>query len=289
MAKVVSFFFIAIAAPVFGQVIDITSELDAVGRNFSCIGEVVTYTCSGQGSTLSVNAPPLFNQHAFGGIDTVPGTQLFLSAPNVVLTLLTRKSSNYSANLQITMLSDAQLRINVSCSTNNPGPLDNFVIPLIRESQIMSPSTVTMVGLTGDTTRRSVRVAWIPPVNPQFDIEYYLVNIYMNGVLYTTRRSSDNSLDADVPSGEITADVRTVSTCGTMSNIAERSNGSVFGQYSAFYVGFLFPTFIGFLLITAVVVLAIFLVRANKTISKLQQVQDDEKGVVLEPHRQSSQ
>ena len=100
----------------------------------------------------------------------------------------------------------------------------------------MSPSTVTMVGLTGDTTRRSVRVAWIPPVNPQFDIEYYLVNIYMNGVLYTTRRSSDNSLDADVPSGEITADVRTVSTCGTMSNIAERSNGSVFGQYSGLFV-----------------------------------------------------
>ncbi len=124
---------------------DITSELNAVGRNFSCTGEVVTYTCSGQGNTLSVNSPPLFNQHAFGSFDTVPDTQLFLSAPNVVLTLLTRESSNYSANLQITMLSDAQLRINVSCSTNNPGPMDNFVIPLIHECKLLCLTIIIII------------------------------------------------------------------------------------------------------------------------------------------------
>ncbi len=76
-------------------------------------------------------------------------------------------------------------------------------------------------------------------MDPQFDIDHYLVNIYVDGVLYTTRRSSDNSLDSGVPSGEITADVLTVSTCGTRSNISEPSDGSVSGQYSGLFEPFL--------------------------------------------------
>ena len=76
---------------------------------------------------------------------------------------------------------------------------------------------------SGDTT-----VSWIPPLNPQFDINYYIVRIYVDGVLYTTRSSRDNGLDVKLPSGEITADVRTVSTCGSIS-AAQQSVGSVSG------------------------------------------------------------
>ncbi len=50
----------------------------------------------------------------------------------------------------------------------------------------------------------------------------------MDGVLYTTRSSRDNGLDVKLPSGEITADVRTVSTCGSIS-AAHQSVGSVSG------------------------------------------------------------
>ncbi len=47
-----------------GQVVDIASDLDTAGPNFSCTGEVVTYTCSAQGTILVVEFPPLFNQQA---------------------------------------------------------------------------------------------------------------------------------------------------------------------------------------------------------------------------------
>ncbi len=50
----------------------------------------------------------------------------------------------------------------------------------------------------------------------------------MDGVLYTTRSSRDNGLDVKLPSGEITADVRTVSTCGSIST-AQQSVGSISG------------------------------------------------------------
>ena len=79
---------------------------------------------------------------------------------------------------------------------------------------------------SGDTT-----VSWIPPLNPQFDINYYIVRMYVDGVLYTTRSSRDNGLDVKLPSGEITADVRTVSTCGSVS-AAQQSVGSVSGGYA---------------------------------------------------------
>ncbi len=65
-------------------------------------------------------------------------------------------------------------------------------------------------------------------MNPQFDIDYYIVRIYVNGVLYTTRSSRDNGLDVKLPFGEITADVRTVTTCGSTS-AAGQSVGSVSG------------------------------------------------------------
>ncbi len=63
-------------------------------------------------------------------------------------------------------------------------------------------------------------------MNPQFDIDYYTVRIYVAGVLHTTRNSRDNGLDVKLPSGEITADVRTVTTCGSIS-AARQSAGSV--------------------------------------------------------------
>ncbi len=50
----------------------------------------------------------------------------------------------------------------------------------------------------------------------------------MDGVLHTTRSSGDNGLDVTLPSGEITADVRTVSTCGSIST-AQLSVGSISG------------------------------------------------------------
>ncbi len=65
-------------------------------------------------------------------------------------------------------------------------------------------------------------------MNPQFDIDYYIVRFYMNRVLYTTRSSRDNGLDVKLPSGEFTADVRTVTTCGSTS-AARQSVGSVTG------------------------------------------------------------
>ncbi len=78
------------------------------------------------------------------------------------------------------------------------------------------------------TFSEDTTVSWIPPLNPQFDIDYYIVRIYVNGVLYTTRSSRDNSLDVKLPSGEITADVRIVTTCGSIST-ARQSVGSVSG------------------------------------------------------------
>ncbi len=48
-------------------------------------------------------------------------------------------------------------------------------------------------------------------------------------MLYTTRSSRDNGLDVKLPFGEITADVRTVTTCGSIS-AAGQSVGSVSGR-----------------------------------------------------------
>ncbi len=117
-----------------GQVVDIASDLDTAGRNFSCTGEVVTYTCSAQGNSLSVAFPPLLFNHAFISSDPVPDVQVFPTAPNVILTL-TSGMPNYTANLQIRVSSDPQ-QINVSCYTNIPGPLNNFVLPLIHECKL---------------------------------------------------------------------------------------------------------------------------------------------------------
>ncbi len=50
----------------------------------------------------------------------------------------------------------------------------------------------------------------------------------MAGVLYTTRSSRDNGLDVKLPFGEITADFRTLTTCGSIS-AARQSVGSVTG------------------------------------------------------------
>ncbi len=114
-----------------GQVVDIASDLDTAGRNFSCTGEVVTYTCSAQGTILVVEFPPLFNPQAFISSDPVPDVQVFPTAPNVILTL-TSGMPNYTANLQIRVSSDPQ-QMNFSCSTDT---LNNFVLPLIHECKL---------------------------------------------------------------------------------------------------------------------------------------------------------
>ena len=121
-----------------GQVEYINSDLNSAGRNFSCSNEVVTYTCRGQGGTLFVDSPPLFN-HPFGSTGPVPNAQVFPSAPNVVLNLINRftnlSGTYYDVSLQIGVSSD--VRINVSCSTDVPGPLNDFVLPLIHECEFL--------------------------------------------------------------------------------------------------------------------------------------------------------
>ena len=120
-----------------GQVVDIASDLDTAGRNFSCTGEVVTYTCSGQGNTLTINCPPLFTSNVFLSNDPVPDA--VSTVPNVILTLTNRVINGsrtfYAVNLQITVLNDA--RIDVSCSTN---ATNNVAIPLIHECKLFSCS-----------------------------------------------------------------------------------------------------------------------------------------------------
>ncbi len=117
-----------------GQVVEIASDLDAAGRNFSCTGEVVTYTCSAQGTTLFVQFPPLLNQQAFISSDPVPDVQTFPTALNVILTL-TSGMPNFTANLQIRVSSDLQ-QMNFSCSTDISGPQNDFVLTLIHEGKL---------------------------------------------------------------------------------------------------------------------------------------------------------
>ncbi len=112
--------------------VDIASDLHTAGRNFSCTGEIVKYTCSGEGNTLFVNSPPFFNQHAFFSSDPAPS--IVAVAPEVILTLQ-RGSPDYIANLQITVPNAQQMRINVSCSTNVLTSLNS--LPLIHECKYL--------------------------------------------------------------------------------------------------------------------------------------------------------
>ncbi len=83
-------------------------------------------------------------------------------------------------------------------------------------AEIVPPSTVTCEGLPGG---QSMNVSWTPPGNPQFDIDHYIVRSYRDGQLYTTMTTRNESLIVELPSsGEVYADVRTVSTCGTISS-----------------------------------------------------------------------
>ncbi len=118
-----------------GQAVDITSELDAADRNFSCTDEFVTYTCGGLGEILTVNAPPVFIQHVFISEEPVPAAA---QTPSSVLTLTNRLETNssfifnYTANLQIRVLNDT--RIMVSCSTND---VNSASLPLIHECKFL--------------------------------------------------------------------------------------------------------------------------------------------------------
>ncbi len=125
--------------------IEITSDLDTAGRNFSCTGEIVTYTCSALGNILSIGSPPLFSQYTFISSDPVPGA--VSTDPNAILTLINRVTNSsgtfYTANLQLTVPSDAQqMRINVSCSTNN---MNNVVIPLIHECKFLLNCNIIVI------------------------------------------------------------------------------------------------------------------------------------------------
>ena len=63
---------------------------------------------------------------------------------------------------------------------------------------------------------KAMNVSWTPPENPQFDIDHYIVRSYRDGQIYTAT-TRDESLLVEI-SGETYADVRSVSTCGTISS-----------------------------------------------------------------------
>ncbi|XP_064404014.1 uncharacterized protein LOC135349414 [Halichondria panicea] len=273
VARVVLLLALAIQASVlYGQVVDIASDLDTAGRNFSCTGEVVTYTCSGQGNTLTINCPPLFTSNVFLSNDPVPDA--VSTVPNVILTLTNRVINGsrtfYAVNLQITVLNDA--RIDVSCSTN---ATNNVAIPLIHESSTIEPPSI--VTFSGDMT-----LSWTPPLNPQFDIDYYIVRIYVDGILNTTRSSRDNSLDIDVP-GNITATVSTVSTCDKVSDSQPSDGFIIIGESTNIPIlvpdnqgligGIVVLAILCAVFLIAFVTLALLFAMLRKTISKLKQNQ----------------
>ena len=92
-----------------GQQVNITSDLVESGRNYSCLHEVVTYYCSVQGFSLTVDALPYINR-IFLPSDPVPSTQL---VPNAVLTL-DSGSPDFSARLELNVTQSA----NVTCSAS---------------------------------------------------------------------------------------------------------------------------------------------------------------------------
>ncbi len=103
-------------------------------------------------------------------------------------------------------------------------PSYNYTAQIEPPSIVKTASTFKCAELISS---RSVLVSWTPPANPQFDIDYYLVRVYRNGVFYTTSTSRNNSLDFEddiIPFEEISADVSTVSTCGTISVPEESSS-----------------------------------------------------------------
>ncbi len=53
-------------------------------------------------------------------------------------------------------------------------------------------------------------------MDPQFDIDHYLVNL-QSDLMTVTRRSKNTSLDMEMPVGEIFANVATVTYCGSES------------------------------------------------------------------------
>ena len=98
------------------------------GRRYSCLHEVVTYRCSGQGTSLTVNAFPYIDGLFFNR-DPVPSTR---STSDAVLTLI-GTSPNFSARLQILNVTQA---VNVSCSTG----LGLSTLPLVvftSKSQVL--------------------------------------------------------------------------------------------------------------------------------------------------------
>ena len=111
-----------------------------------------------------------------------------------------------------------------STTMSNCDPSYNYTARVEPPSDVRSFYTVKCAELIAS---RSVRVWWTPPANSQFDIDYYLVRVYRNRVLYTTITSTNNSLNVSIPFGAISADVRSVSTCGTISAAGASTDESV--------------------------------------------------------------
>ncbi len=118
-----------------GQDVSISSDMERTGRNFACIKELVTYSCTSTGgSALFLSIPSLF-VHAFTRASPVPDAVTFPSIPNVNL-ILTSGMPNYTAIAQIKMIDDPnQTVLNVTCSSGISGPKQ--VLPLIRECKCM--------------------------------------------------------------------------------------------------------------------------------------------------------
>ncbi len=78
-------------------------------------------------------------------------------------------------------------------------------------------SNVRLDGLTGNDNKRSVRVSWDPPINLQFDVAYYRVEVLVDESVRATGNSTSNMIDLEVPFSvqeTFVAQVYTVSRCG---------------------------------------------------------------------------
>ena len=112
------------------QQITLTSDLVEAGRNYSCAGEIVTYTCVSTSGEMFWTAPPfvpLQNQIGFLSINTPP--LAMVPIPNIIATLTTTVPV-LTAILQI----QSAMSVDVSCEPGDP--LLNVTIPLLHSSKL---------------------------------------------------------------------------------------------------------------------------------------------------------
>lgn len=79
-----------------------------------------------------------------------------------------------------------------------------------------------------------INVSWTPPINTLFDIDYYIVTSYLDGQFYSNTTTHNNNIILKLPPGEISIDVSTVSTCGTISRPIKCDRTSPAGHFGLF-------------------------------------------------------